>query len=136
MGGDRAAVPSRGERMADRRDRPAADHGRGQRGVGGQLRSVVHRRGGGRGVGRLRVAAGLAWPGYATRAVRLLAGWAFGPAGIARLSAGTVPDNIASHRVLERVGFQREALQRGRLPGLAGARLDDLTFALLPSDLR
>lgn len=74
--------------------------------------------------------------GYATRAVRLLAGWAFGPTGIARLTAGTVPDNTASHRVLERVGFQREALQRGRLPGLAGARLDDLTFALLPSELR
>ncbi|MFI6779918.1 GNAT family N-acetyltransferase [Micromonospora sp. NPDC050276] len=74
--------------------------------------------------------------GYATRAVRLLAGWAFGPAGIARLSAGTVPDNTASHRVLERVGFRREGLQRGRLPGLAGTRLDDLTFALLPADLR
>ncbi|GGO02299.1 GNAT family N-acetyltransferase [Micromonospora parathelypteridis] len=74
--------------------------------------------------------------GYATRAVRLLAGWAFGPAGIARLTAGTVPENTASHRVLERVGFQREALQRGRLPGLAGTRLDDLTFALLPAELR
>ncbi|MEU5912946.1 GNAT family N-acetyltransferase [Micromonospora sp. NPDC047527] len=74
--------------------------------------------------------------GYATRAVRLLAGWAFGPAGMARITAGTVPENIASHRVLERVGFQREALQRARLPGLAGTRLDDLTFALLPADLR
>ncbi|MGW3806249.1 GNAT family N-acetyltransferase [Micromonospora sp. NPDC005113] len=74
--------------------------------------------------------------GYATRAVRLLAGWAFGPAGIARLTAGTVPENTASHRVLERVGFHREALQRARLPGLAGTRLDDLTFALLPADLR
>ncbi|RLP95495.1 N-acetyltransferase [Micromonospora sp. BL4] len=74
--------------------------------------------------------------GYATRAVRLLAGWAFGPAGIARLTAGTVPENTASHRVLERVGFEREGLQRGRLPGLAGTRLDDLTFALLPADLR
>ncbi|WP_328650858.1 GNAT family N-acetyltransferase [Micromonospora sp. NBC_00330] len=74
--------------------------------------------------------------GYATRAVRLLAEWAFGAAGVARLSAGTVPDNTASHRVLERVGFRREALQRGRLPGLAGARLDDLTFALLPADVR
>ncbi|MEU5907694.1 GNAT family N-acetyltransferase [Micromonospora sp. NPDC047467] len=74
--------------------------------------------------------------GYATRAVRLLASWAFGPAGMARITAGTVPENIASHRVLERVGFQREALQRARLPGLAGTRLDDLTFALLPTDLR
>ncbi|WFF03052.1 GNAT family N-acetyltransferase [Micromonospora sp. WMMD964] len=74
--------------------------------------------------------------GYATRAVRLLAAWAFGVVGIARLGAGTVPDNIASHRVLERVGFHREGLQRGRLPGLDGTRLDDLTFALLPGDLR
>ncbi|WP_410809652.1 GNAT family N-acetyltransferase [Micromonospora sp. 067-2] len=73
--------------------------------------------------------------GYATRAVRLLAGWAFATAGMARLTAGTVPENSASHRVLERVGFQREALQRGRLPGLAGTRVDDLTFALLPTDL-
>ncbi|MDG4779335.1 GNAT family N-acetyltransferase [Micromonospora sp. WMMD961] len=74
--------------------------------------------------------------GYATRAVRLLAAWAFGAAGIARLAAGTVPDNSASHRVLERAGFHREGLQRGRLPGLEGTRLDDLTFALLPGDLR
>ncbi|RZT82788.1 RimJ/RimL family protein N-acetyltransferase [Micromonospora violae] len=74
--------------------------------------------------------------GYATRALRLLVDWAFGPVGVARLTAGTVPENTASHRVLERVGFQREGLQRGRLPGLAGVRLDDLTFALLPADLR
>ncbi|MBM0233533.1 GNAT family N-acetyltransferase [Micromonospora sp. STR1_7] len=74
--------------------------------------------------------------GYATRAVRLLAPWAFGSAGMARLTAGTVPDNIASHRVLERAGFHREALQRASLPGLTGTRLDDLTFALLPADLR
>ncbi|MBQ1012708.1 GNAT family N-acetyltransferase [Micromonospora sp. M51] len=74
--------------------------------------------------------------GYATRAVRLLAAWAFGSAGVTRLVAGTVPGNVASHRVLERVGFQREGLQRGRLPGLDGTRLDDLTFALLPTDLR
>ncbi|MFC4020437.1 GNAT family N-acetyltransferase [Micromonospora sp. GCM10011542] len=74
--------------------------------------------------------------GYATRAVRLLAGWAFGPAGMARLTAGTVPDNTASHRVLERVGFHREGLLVGRLPGLNGTRLDDLVFALLPANLR
>ncbi|MFI5930238.1 GNAT family N-acetyltransferase [Micromonospora sp. NPDC051543] len=73
--------------------------------------------------------------GYATRALRLLVDWAFGPVGVARLIAGTVPENAASHRVLERVGFQREGLQRGRLPGLAGTRVDDLTFALLPADL-
>ncbi|MDO3701042.1 GNAT family N-acetyltransferase [Micromonospora sp. C28SCA-DRY-2] len=74
--------------------------------------------------------------GLATRAVRLLAGWAFGPTGIARLTAGTMPDNIASHRVLEKVGFRREGLLRGRLPGLAGTRIDDLVFGLLPEELR
>ncbi|MEU0550675.1 GNAT family N-acetyltransferase [Micromonospora sp. NPDC005979] len=73
--------------------------------------------------------------GYATRALRLLVDWAFGPVGVARLIAGTMPDNTASHRVLERVGFRREGLQRGRLPGLDGTRVDDLTFALLPADL-
>ncbi|MFI9527759.1 GNAT family N-acetyltransferase [Micromonospora rosaria] len=81
------------------------------------------------------LAPGFRGRGLATRAVRLLAGWAFGPVGAARLVAGTVPDNTASHRVLHRVGFHREALLRGRLPGLAGTRLDDLTFALLPTDL-
>ncbi|MEU6205592.1 GNAT family N-acetyltransferase [Micromonospora musae] len=74
--------------------------------------------------------------GYATRAVRLLAGWAFGPAGLARLAAGTVPENVASHRVLEKVGFRREGLLRGRLPGLAGTRIDDLVFGLTPDELR
>ncbi|SCG18249.1 Protein N-acetyltransferase, RimJ/RimL family [Micromonospora echinofusca] len=74
--------------------------------------------------------------GLATRAVRLLAGWAFGPAGLARLVAGTVPDNTASHGVLKRVGFRREGLLRGRLPGPSGTRLDDLVFGLLPDDLR
>lgn len=73
--------------------------------------------------------------GYATRAVRLLAGWAFGPARISRLIAGTNPANVASQRVLERVGFRREGYQRERLPGAAGSRIDDVLYALLPADL-
>ncbi|MGN9808112.1 GNAT family N-acetyltransferase [Micromonospora sp. BQ11] len=74
--------------------------------------------------------------GYATRAVRLLAGWAFGPVGMARLVAGTLPTNTASHRVLENVGFRREGLLRGRLPGLNGHRVDDLVFGLLAEEFR
>ncbi|TDC72899.1 GNAT family N-acetyltransferase [Micromonospora sp. KC606] len=74
--------------------------------------------------------------GYATRALRLLAGWAFGPVGMARLVAGTLPANTASHRVLEKVGFRREGLLRGRLPGLDGTRIDDLVFGVLPEELR
>ncbi|OLB75346.1 MAG: GNAT family N-acetyltransferase [Actinobacteria bacterium 13_2_20CM_2_71_6] len=73
--------------------------------------------------------------GFATRAVRLLAGWAFHHAGLARLIAGTAPENVASQRVLERAGFQREGYQRSRLPGPAGTRIDDIAYALLPGEL-
>jgi RimJ/RimL family protein N-acetyltransferase len=73
--------------------------------------------------------------GYASRAVRLLAAWAFERTGVVRLVAGTAPENIASQRVLEAAGFRREGYQRSRLPGLSGTRIDDLLFALLPDDL-
>jgi len=74
--------------------------------------------------------------GYASRAVRLLAAWAFERTGIVRLIAGTAPENVASQRVLESTGFRREGYQRSRLPGLAGTRIDDLLYALLPDELR
>lgn len=70
--------------------------------------------------------------GFTTRAVRLLADWAFHEAGVARLIAGTAPENIASQRVLERAGFRREGYQRSRLPGPNGTRIDDILWALLP----
>lgn len=73
--------------------------------------------------------------GYPTRAVRLVARWSFGTAGIARLIAGTLLENRASQRVLEKTGFRREGQQRGRLPGPDGRRLDDVLFGLLPGDL-
>jgi RimJ/RimL family protein N-acetyltransferase len=72
--------------------------------------------------------------GYATRAAKLVAEWAFTRVGVARLIAGTAPENIGSQRVLERAGFRREGYQRSRLPGADGARIDDVLFALLPSD--
>jgi RimJ/RimL family protein N-acetyltransferase len=73
--------------------------------------------------------------GYATRAARLLARWAFDQPGLARLIAGTKPDNVGSQRVLEGVGFRREGYLRGRLPLPDGGRLDDVAYGLLPSDL-
>ncbi len=73
--------------------------------------------------------------GLATRAVRLLARWAFQQAGIARLVAGTAPENAGSQRVLERAGFTREGYLRARLPGPAGTRVDDVLYGLLPADL-
>ncbi|MDG4802763.1 GNAT family N-acetyltransferase [Micromonospora sp. WMMD980] len=71
--------------------------------------------------------------GLATRAIRLLAGWAF-DIGVARLWAGTRPENVASRRVLERAGFRREGLLRGRMPGADGARTDAVVYGRLASD--
>lgn len=71
--------------------------------------------------------------GFTTRAAALVARWAFAETSIARLIAGTNPDNVGSQRVLERAGFTREGYQRSRLPGVAG-RIDDVLFAILPAD--
>ena len=63
--------------------------------------------------------------GFATRAARLVAAWAFEQVGLARLVAGTAPENLGSQRVLERAGFVREGYASGsRLPD--GTRIDDL----------
>jgi RimJ/RimL family protein N-acetyltransferase len=74
--------------------------------------------------------------GYVTRAVELLALWAFAETAIARLIAGTFPDNYRSQRVLSKAGFKREAYMRSRLPGAPGqGRSDDLQFVLLAEDM-
>jgi RimJ/RimL family protein N-acetyltransferase len=90
------------------------------------------------GIGQAAVGYDLlpAWRGrgYATRAVRLLARWAFTHAGVARLAAGTAADNVASQRVLERAGFVREGLQRRRLPAAGGDRVDEVHYGLVPDD--
>jgi RimJ/RimL family protein N-acetyltransferase len=72
--------------------------------------------------------------GIGSRAVRLLAGWAVSEAGLARLEAYVIPDNIASQRVLENAGFRREGLLRSYL-SYEGRRFDALLYSLLPSDL-
>jgi RimJ/RimL family protein N-acetyltransferase len=73
--------------------------------------------------------------GYSTRAVQLVALWAFAETSIARLIAGALPTNLGSQRVLAKAGFQREAYLRSRLPGENGRRTDDVQFALLAEDL-
>lgn len=69
--------------------------------------------------------------GVATRAVRLLSVWAF-DIGVRRLVAGTMLDNVASQRVLEKAGFVREGIQRSRFVGADGAREDDVMHVLFP----
>lgn len=74
--------------------------------------------------------------GYATRAVTLLTDWAFAHLGVYRVIAGTAPDNRASHRVLARAGFVREAYQRSRVPGPNGTRVDDIQWVKLTNATR
>ncbi|HEY3766151.1 MAG TPA: GNAT family protein [Gaiellales bacterium] len=74
--------------------------------------------------------------GLASRAVALLARWAFAEAGTARIEALVEPDNIASLRVVEKAGFEREGRLRGYLgPEADGRRGDVFVYSLLPSDL-
>jgi RimJ/RimL family protein N-acetyltransferase len=73
--------------------------------------------------------------GIATRAVRLLARWAFDTLGVARLELTCGPDNHASQRVAARCGFTREGLLRSHMP-FKGRRRDTVVFGLLPDELR
>jgi RimJ/RimL family protein N-acetyltransferase len=71
--------------------------------------------------------------GAATRALRLLARWALGELGLARLELLADVRNVASHRVAERAGFVREGVLRSARE-IKGARCDMVLFARLPTD--
>ena len=72
--------------------------------------------------------------GLASRAVALTAHWALTKAGLARVEALVEPDNTASQRVLETVGFHQEGLLRShRVSG--EHRSDMLIYSLIPRDL-
>jgi [ribosomal protein S5]-alanine N-acetyltransferase len=53
--------------------------------------------------------------GLGSRAVALFARWAVTGAGLARVEALVVPDNMPSQRVLEKAGFRREGHLRSYL---------------------
>jgi RimJ/RimL family protein N-acetyltransferase len=75
--------------------------------------------------------------GLATRAARLVAQWAFDEFEVARLEARTALDNIASHHVLERLGFTPEGVERSaRRLRFATERFDCRCWSLLPGELR
>jgi RimJ/RimL family protein N-acetyltransferase len=69
-----------------------------------------------------------------TGAVALLARWALLEAGLARIEALVEPDNVASQRLLESVGFQREGYLRSCLV-FDTRRSDALIYSLLAGDL-
>ena len=73
--------------------------------------------------------------GVATRGMRLLCGYATAELGIARIELWIEPENVASRRVAEAVGFRREGLMRSFMR-IGGRRRDMLMYSLLPGDLR
>jgi RimJ/RimL family protein N-acetyltransferase len=72
--------------------------------------------------------------GFATRAVQLVARWAFDELGIGRIELRVHPDNLASHRVAERAGFSREGTERASRMWPDGRRFDSIVFSLVASD--
>ncbi len=71
--------------------------------------------------------------GIATRSVRALVDHAF-ENGIVRVEAHVRVGNLASERVLARLGFEREGVKR-RLLRHGGARVDATLFALVTADV-
>jgi ribosomal-protein-alanine N-acetyltransferase len=73
--------------------------------------------------------------GYMTRAVKAVAPYVFDRLGLRRIEAACLPENAASIRLLEKVGFTREGYARSYLC-IAGAWRDHLLYALLQDDLK
>jgi RimJ/RimL family protein N-acetyltransferase len=74
--------------------------------------------------------------GTCTRALRLLSRHALEELGLQRLDLITDPDNLASQRVAEKVGFRREGVLRAHLRHPDGRIRDSVMFSLLPGELR
>jgi len=74
--------------------------------------------------------------GYMTRALRLVARWAFDDCGAARVQLRADVENVASRRVAEKAGFQLEGVLRSAHwnPRL-GRRQDWAMYSLLPGEI-
>lgn len=72
--------------------------------------------------------------GHMTDAVRALIPFAFNTLRLHRLEAACIPTNVASIRLLEKVGFKREGLARQYLC-INGRWQDHILYALLASDV-
>ena len=77
--------------------------------------------------------------GYGRAALRLVAAWAFGGWGLARLATLVEPDNLAMHRAAAAAGFRHEGTFNAYRPagrgGRGGRRVDLDVLALIPADL-
>ncbi|ADU46724.1 GNAT family N-acetyltransferase [Intrasporangium calvum] len=67
--------------------------------------------------------------GFTTRALELLAEWAFSATSIVRLELGHKVGNVASGVVAARAGFVRESVLTGRLRNVDGTFSDEVTYA-------
>lgn len=72
--------------------------------------------------------------GHMSEAVRNLMPFAFSNLRLRRIEAACLPENAASIRLLEKIGFRREGYARDYL-SINGAWRDHLLFALLARDL-
>ena len=73
--------------------------------------------------------------GVATRAVRMLSAWAFENLPTDLIEIHAEPDNAASRRVAERVGFRFEGVLRSYFVN-KGVRRDAASYSLLRGELR
>ena len=73
--------------------------------------------------------------GLTPRALRLVCRYGFGELSLGRLELITDPDNRASQRVAEKVGFRREGVLRSHMLHPYGRRRDSVMFSLLPDEL-
>jgi RimJ/RimL family protein N-acetyltransferase len=81
-------------------------------------------------------AAAVRGRGVIPRAARLICGYAFESLGLERLQITADPENLASQRVAEKLGFRREGVLRSHLRHPDGRRRDSVMFSLLPGELR
>ncbi|MDH5281466.1 MAG: GNAT family N-acetyltransferase [Thermoleophilia bacterium] len=81
------------------------------------------------------VAASERGRGICTRALRLLSRHALEDLHVQRVDLVTDPDNFASQRVAEKVGFRREGVLRAHLRHADGRVRDSVMFSLLPGEL-
>jgi ribosomal-protein-alanine N-acetyltransferase len=73
--------------------------------------------------------------GFATEAVQAIINFGFNELQLHRITAGTAVDNIASTKVLEKVGMTREGHCRKILP-LKSGWADNYEYAILEEDKR
>lgn len=73
--------------------------------------------------------------GIMTRALRRVCRYALDDLAVDRIEMTADRDNLASHRVAEKAGFQREGVMRSRFAHPDGYRIDAVMFSLLPGEL-